>query len=241
MAYVYRHIRLDKNEPFYIGIGSDKNKSRAYIKERRNTYWKNIVNKTDYVVEIMMDDLSWDEACKKEIEFIKFYGKYPNGCLSNMTDGGDGILGLKRGVKFSIRNSEIHKGKVYDEFTRKKMSNSHKGKALSLEHKKNISKVNKGKVLSLEHKKKIGKANKSIKHGLWKGYIYQYDSNGNIVNKFDTLHNAMFETKIDYRSISKVCSYYNHLENNVTYNYKKLNKTAGGFIWKRKNNSKENH
>jgi hypothetical protein len=22
MAYVYRHIRLDKNEPFYIGIGS---------------------------------------------------------------------------------------------------------------------------------------------------------------------------------------------------------------------------
>jgi hypothetical protein len=23
MAYIYRHIRLDKNEPFYIGIGSD--------------------------------------------------------------------------------------------------------------------------------------------------------------------------------------------------------------------------
>ena len=23
MAYVYRHIRLDKNEPFYIGIGKD--------------------------------------------------------------------------------------------------------------------------------------------------------------------------------------------------------------------------
>jgi hypothetical protein len=23
MAYLYRHIRHDKNEPFYIGIGSD--------------------------------------------------------------------------------------------------------------------------------------------------------------------------------------------------------------------------
>lgn len=22
--YLYRHIRLDKNEPFYIGIGSEK-------------------------------------------------------------------------------------------------------------------------------------------------------------------------------------------------------------------------
>ena len=29
MAYVYRHIRLDKNEPFYIGIGSDKTYKRA--------------------------------------------------------------------------------------------------------------------------------------------------------------------------------------------------------------------
>lgn len=28
MAYLYRHIRLDKNEPFYIGIGSDSNYNR---------------------------------------------------------------------------------------------------------------------------------------------------------------------------------------------------------------------
>lgn len=27
MATVYRHIRLDKNEPFYIGIGKDEKKS----------------------------------------------------------------------------------------------------------------------------------------------------------------------------------------------------------------------
>jgi hypothetical protein len=32
MAYVYRHIRLDKNEPFYIGVGSDSNYSRAFTK-----------------------------------------------------------------------------------------------------------------------------------------------------------------------------------------------------------------
>jgi len=24
MAYLYRHIRLDNNEPFYIGIGNDQ-------------------------------------------------------------------------------------------------------------------------------------------------------------------------------------------------------------------------
>lgn len=37
MAYLYRHIRLDKNEPFYIGIGS--NKARCYTKKTRNKHW----------------------------------------------------------------------------------------------------------------------------------------------------------------------------------------------------------
>jgi hypothetical protein len=36
--YVYRHIRLDKNEPFYIGIKNKKNYARAYQTnpDRRN-------------------------------------------------------------------------------------------------------------------------------------------------------------------------------------------------------------
>ena len=70
MAYVYRHIRIDKNEPFYIGISSGDDYSRANSKKNRNTHWHNIVNKTDYKVEIMLDDLTIEEACKKEIEFI---------------------------------------------------------------------------------------------------------------------------------------------------------------------------
>lgn len=41
MAYVYRHIRLDKNEPFYIGIGSDNKYSRAKQKTGRNDRWHN--------------------------------------------------------------------------------------------------------------------------------------------------------------------------------------------------------
>ena len=46
MAYVYRHIRLDTNQPFYIGIGSDKNYFRANQKtsSKRNSYWVNNVS-----------------------------------------------------------------------------------------------------------------------------------------------------------------------------------------------------
>ena len=71
MAYLYRHIRLDKNEPFYIGIGSDEKYKRAYSKKSRNKYWSNIANITEYEVEIMLDNLTWEEVCKKEIEFVR--------------------------------------------------------------------------------------------------------------------------------------------------------------------------
>lgn len=97
MPYLYRHIRLDKNEPFYIGIGSDKFYNRAYEKgNRRNKIWNKIVNKTTYEVEILLDNITWEYACKKEIEFINLYGRIDlkSGTLANLTDGGDGTIGV---------------------------------------------------------------------------------------------------------------------------------------------------
>lgn len=96
MAYVYRHIRLDKNVPFYIGI-SEKDIYRATITSCRNPIWKAIAKKTEYDVEILLDGLSWEEACEKEKEFIKLYGRIDlkTGTLANLTDGGEGTLGRK--------------------------------------------------------------------------------------------------------------------------------------------------
>lgn len=99
MAYVYRHIRLDKNIPFYIGIGSDdKGKyKRAYDNgpTSRNKYWNNIISKTEYDIEIILDNLTWDEACQKEIEFIALYKrKRDGGTLANLTLGGEGQVGM---------------------------------------------------------------------------------------------------------------------------------------------------
>lgn len=47
--YVYRHIRRDTGEVFYIGKGF---KNRAYSFLNRNPYWHNIVNKCGFDVEI---------------------------------------------------------------------------------------------------------------------------------------------------------------------------------------------
>jgi len=57
MAYVYQHIRLDCNEPFYIGIGSDSSYRRANERTRRNDIWNKITAKTDYKVVILFDNL----------------------------------------------------------------------------------------------------------------------------------------------------------------------------------------
>lgn len=115
MAYLYRHIRLDKNEVFYIGIGSDnKGKyKRANSKYERNRHWKFITDKIKYEVEIILDDLTWEEACEKEKEFIKLYGRKDlnEGTLVNMTDGGDGMTGFISKRK-GIPLSKEHRKKV---------------------------------------------------------------------------------------------------------------------------------
>lgn len=77
---------------FYIGIGD--NEKRAYSQRSRNRHWKNIAKK-GYEVEVLFEDLTWEQACEKEKEFIALYGRKDLGAgtLVNLTDGGDGALG----------------------------------------------------------------------------------------------------------------------------------------------------
>lgn len=95
--YLYRHIRLDKYGPFYIGVGSKTKsdiKNNYYsrsIEKRRNNLWKKIANKTEYKVEILLESDNYQYILNKEKEFIKMYGRkdLKNGSLTNLTDGGE--------------------------------------------------------------------------------------------------------------------------------------------------------
>jgi len=114
MAYLYRHVRLDKQEPFYVGIGLDPKAGtypRAFYTKGRSVYWHNIANKTQYRVEIMLDDLTWEDACEREREFIALYGRSDKGTgvLVNQTDGGDGGTGVivKPETREKIRNYQL--------------------------------------------------------------------------------------------------------------------------------------
>jgi len=113
MSYVYQHIRLDKNEVFYVGIGSDSKNKRAYNSINRTEFWKTIFDKTEIKVEIIKENISWDDACKLEKQLIKKYGRKDLGLgtLVNLTDGGDGANGCKRSDEHKKILSERMKGK----------------------------------------------------------------------------------------------------------------------------------
>jgi len=146
VAYLYRHIRLDKNIPFYIGIGIDSNYYRANSKKSRNDHWNKIVNKTEYEVEILFEHEDYNFIKEKEKEFIFLYGRKDtnNGMLVNKTDGGDGCLGLIHSDEAKLKMSIPNKGKIISEEQKRKVSEFHKGKIVSKETRLKMSEARKG-------------------------------------------------------------------------------------------------
>jgi hypothetical protein len=146
MAYLYRHIRLDKNVPFYIGIGVDNNYYRANTKKSRNNHWNSIVEKTDYEVEILFEHDDYEFIKEKEIEFISLHGRSDLGLgtLCNKTNGGDGCVGLVHSDEAKLKMSLPNRGKIISEEHRRKISEFHKGRIRSKECREKISLANKG-------------------------------------------------------------------------------------------------
>jgi hypothetical protein len=116
---VYRHRRLDNNKVFYVGVGGEK---RPYSK-RRNKHWQNVVNKTDYSIEIVAENLPLEDALELEMFLIAEYG-IEN--LTNITCGGQGQFNPDAETRYKIGSGQ--RGKKHSEETKLKMSNSQKGR-----------------------------------------------------------------------------------------------------------------
>jgi hypothetical protein len=200
MAYVYRHIRLDKNVPFYIGISKkdDAGFKRAYsaCNSKRNKIWMAIASKTSYEVEILFYDIDIEFAKKKEIELIALYGRIccNTGTLANIGGGGEPMFDppdyLRKilSEKNKGKNNYWYGKKVPDEIKRK-MSEARRGVPrlpLSKETKRKISIAHKGKPTWIKGVKQPEAALKrsGINHRTYKGEILCYDLNMNLVREF---------------------------------------------------------
>jgi hypothetical protein len=133
--YVYRWIRLDKNEPFYIGIGTKtKNDikygtfTRASSDKKNNTIWKSIKDKTSILIQIVLESDDYNFIKCKEKEFINLYGRIDlgTGCLANMTDGGEGTVGVIVSEKSRKLRGINAKNRIRCQTSYTKMTNTRK-------------------------------------------------------------------------------------------------------------------
>ena len=177
--YVYVHKKLTDGSVFYVGRGKNKRKTS---RQNRNNYWKNIVAKHGFTVEVIETNLTLDLSNEREIFWIKKY-KDDGIVLSNITAGGGGLSGRARTDEEKQRISTALKGKTFTEEHkakmignlngkgsrtedfRKKMSDVMKGKPKSQAHKEKLRSALKGKPLSSEHlaNRAIAYANRKMK------------------------------------------------------------------------------
>lgn len=215
MAYVYRHIRHDKNEPFYIGIGSDTPYyKRANERARRGLFWKKIIAKTSYSIEILFDDISFEDAKIKEIEFIKLYGRKDlnTGCLVNLTDGGDGLINKVYTPEYRKNLSDSMRGRVLTEEHKAKLRSYRIGIPNSPETRLKLSIANKGRVNSPELmnllRNRIGAKNPAfgntgVKCKNFKGFIEAYKDEV-LVGTFEGIYDCAKKLNITATKISAV-------------------------------------
>lgn len=149
-SYIYVLFRPNDGSPCYVGKGSktyrpDEHARCARLGKHSNRHLMNLYKVNDFVLPavIIRSCLTEAEAFVLEKAMIAAIGKFPHGPLVNITDGGEGVSGLKPsketierirkskiGKKQSPetieRRSAIMRGKKRSEETRAKMSAAQK-------------------------------------------------------------------------------------------------------------------
>ena len=139
-----------------IGFDVDGYHKRAYSERNRNPFWKNVRAKTKITVEIIADNISDEEAKRLEIYYIALHKRREDGGpLTNITKGGDGVIGLKK-----------PKLADYNRTHKQRLGKKHKKKSLRL-----MSKVQK-------------KVDRGIHNPGYKGIIYAY-KDGELIRTYD--------------------------------------------------------
>lgn len=87
--YVYRHVRLDTKQPFYVGKGKGL---RAWSRQR-NKHWKGVATKYGFIVQIVKSGMDEAEALTLESKLIGLYKMF-GACETNYLPGGQSNAGM---------------------------------------------------------------------------------------------------------------------------------------------------
>ena len=228
--YLYRHIRLDKNEVFYIGIGTKQKGyySRAINKHRDNLIWCRIIAKTDYKVEIILESNDYEFIKEKEKEFITLYGRknLGLGTLANMTDGGEGTTGIIVSEETKIKLKEARKGFVLSKEAREKISKANKGKKGEWFHtektKQILRKLKTGTTHSQKTKDSLSKKFKGRPAEWNEKKVFQYSLEGKFLKEWKSVTEASINLSILICDISYCALGNKHTAGNFQWRYEKF-------------------
>lgn len=151
--YVYLHSRPD-GSPFYVGKGSKK-RSRDF-KKNRNKYHGHVVAKygADRIGVCIFPCDSEKQAFDLEVTIIDVLRKAGFN-LTNLTDGGDGVVGCAYTPERLLKMSLSHLGKKLPAAQRAKMSAARMGRVVSAQTRAKISVSHLGKKHTAESRAKM--------------------------------------------------------------------------------------
>lgn len=224
--YIYQHVRLDKDEIFYIGKGTKCNRGniykRAFTKNSRNTYWKNITQSTSYRVDILEEYESEKECLERETQLIKLYGYSWNntGTLCNIVEDNESIRRLATLNSIRSNSKEVYQYDLEGNYIKSFSSIA----AAKKEYQCDIYNAVSGRAPTagnfqwrLNKYEKIESYSRELSRINKSKTIYQYDIDDNLIDKWKSSKEASIALKINTGAIRNcLCG---------------IASTAGNFKW----------
>lgn len=155
---IYKLLDPNTNRIRYVGatLLSIEQRVSEHLKDARRTepthkrHWLKLLASQDQVPLAMLlektDKHNWQTREQYWIKHFRECGEP----LTNGTNGGEGLLGLRHTDSTKAKISLARLGRKASEETRARMSESHKGHQHAQETKQKISKANKGKIRTAE-------------------------------------------------------------------------------------------
>lgn len=217
--YVYCHTNKMNNKK-YIGITSQKRpqdrwrsdgsgyNGQIFGKAIKKYGWNNFHH------EIIYKNLSFENACKKEKELIKFYNTTDKKYGYNISAGGDNVtLGL---YNLESMSTKVYMYSIAGDFLAEFPSMMEAERITGIENSaicaccKGRHAYTKDYRWSYEKVEKLLPINKEqfrfdkiLKNQVKQ--VFQYDSNGNFIKSYASLSDASRKTGVDFRNISQCC------------------------------------